>query len=261
MTAQAPVQIVRRPLACPPIGSVPGPRRHDSCQCLRNLTFLERRGTVVSKKSDITCREDIMSTSTETAGTRTRWTIAIAAGVLGACAVGGVAAAVRDDAPDTVTFAVFAAMTLPFVAALVAIALDRTEHPSRPRTPSSPSGRRGPAVARSTTRWSRWGWPRSPRRSSTRRPCRCGSSCCWAWPTWRPAWCCSSVGRADGQPAPGTARGRWALAGGLRARARGVTADGHLDREGPLRSEAVARVPDQSALRGAGRRGVRAGEE
>ncbi|CAB4912311.1 unannotated protein [freshwater metagenome] len=72
-----------------------------------------------------------MSTSTETAGTRTRWTIAIAAGVLGACAVGGVAAAVRDDAPDTVTFAVFAAMTLPFVAALVAIALDRTEHPEQ----------------------------------------------------------------------------------------------------------------------------------
>jgi hypothetical protein len=53
------------------------------------------------------------------------------AGLLGACAVGGVAAAVRDDAPDTVTFAVFAALTLPFVAALVAIALDRTEHPER----------------------------------------------------------------------------------------------------------------------------------
>ena len=45
--------------------------------------------------------------------------------------MGGVAAAVRDDAPDTVTFAVFAAMTLPFIAALVAIVLDRTEHPEQ----------------------------------------------------------------------------------------------------------------------------------
>jgi hypothetical protein len=73
-----------------------------------------------------------MDTITDTGrSTATRWTIAGVAGLLGACAVGGVAAAVRDDAPDAVTFAVFAVMTLPFVAALVAIALDRTEHPER----------------------------------------------------------------------------------------------------------------------------------
>lgn len=63
--------------------------------------------------------------------TRKRWIIAAGVGVIGACAVGGIAAAVRDDAPDTVTFAVFAAMTLPFIAALVAIALDRTDYPER----------------------------------------------------------------------------------------------------------------------------------
>lgn len=63
--------------------------------------------------------------------TRKRWIIAAGVGVIGACTVGGIAAAVRDDAPDTVTFAVFAAMTLPFIAALVAIALDRTDYPER----------------------------------------------------------------------------------------------------------------------------------
>lgn len=62
---------------------------------------------------------------------RKRWIVAAAAGVLGACLVGVVAAAVRDDAPDTVTFAVFAVMTLPFIAALVAIGLDRTDYPER----------------------------------------------------------------------------------------------------------------------------------
>lgn len=73
-----------------------------------------------------------MDTTTHTrSANRTRWIVAAVAGVVGACAVGGVAAAVRDDAPDTVTFAVFAAMTLPFIAALVAIALDRTDHPER----------------------------------------------------------------------------------------------------------------------------------
>lgn len=45
--------------------------------------------------------------------------------------MGGVAAAVRDDAPDSVTFAVFAAMSLPFIVALVAIGLDKSEHPER----------------------------------------------------------------------------------------------------------------------------------
>lgn len=70
-----------------------------------------------------------MDTTTETRrDSRKRWAIAAGGGALGACAVGAVAAVVRDDAPDSVTFAVFAAMTLPFIAALVAIALDRTEH-------------------------------------------------------------------------------------------------------------------------------------
>lgn len=61
----------------------------------------------------------------------TRWTIAAAVGAAVAAAVGLVAAMTRDDAPDTVTFAVFAATTLPFVVALVAIGLDRTEHPEQ----------------------------------------------------------------------------------------------------------------------------------
>ncbi|MDZ5660359.1 hypothetical protein SFC79_01170 [Nocardioides sp. S-58] len=64
-------------------------------------------------------------------GTTARWVIAGVAGLVAAGAVGAVAAAVRDDAPDTVTFGVFAALTLPFVAALVAILLDRTEHPEQ----------------------------------------------------------------------------------------------------------------------------------
>ena len=63
--------------------------------------------------------------------TTTRWSIAGAAGLLGAGAVGAIAAAVRDDGPDLVTFTVFAVMALPFLAALVAIALDRTEHPEQ----------------------------------------------------------------------------------------------------------------------------------
>lgn len=61
----------------------------------------------------------------------TRWTISVAVGAAVAAAVGLVAATVRDDAPDAVTFGVFAAMSLPFVVALVAIALDRTEHPEQ----------------------------------------------------------------------------------------------------------------------------------
>jgi hypothetical protein len=70
-----------------------------------------------------------MTTTTERADTRKRWAIATAAALVGAGAVGALAAAVRDDAPDGVTFAVFALLTLPFIAALVAIALDRTERP------------------------------------------------------------------------------------------------------------------------------------
>ncbi|MCY7400546.1 MAG: hypothetical protein LH477_06260 [Nocardioides sp.] len=73
-----------------------------------------------------------MDTITEAGqDTRKRWIIAVGAGVLGACLAGGLAAAVRDDAPDTVTFGVFAAMSLPFIVALVAIGLDRTEYPER----------------------------------------------------------------------------------------------------------------------------------
>ena len=71
-------------------------------------------------------------TTTETRpGTRKRLAIAGVAGLLGACAVGGVAALARDDAADSVTFAVFGALSLPFIAALVAIGLDRTDYPER----------------------------------------------------------------------------------------------------------------------------------
>lgn len=63
--------------------------------------------------------------------TTTRWVVATVAGLAGAVAVGVVAALARSDGPDAVTFTVFAAMSLPFLVALVAIALDRTPHPER----------------------------------------------------------------------------------------------------------------------------------
>lgn len=70
-------------------------------------------------------------TTTRTITRTTRWTIAATAGTAVAALVGLVAATTRDDAPDAVTFAVFAVMSLPFVVALVAIGLDRTEHPEQ----------------------------------------------------------------------------------------------------------------------------------
>lgn len=73
-----------------------------------------------------------MTTSTTSGpSTTARWAIALGTGVVAAAAVGALAARVRTDAPDGVTFAVFATLTLPFVVALVAIVLDRTTYPER----------------------------------------------------------------------------------------------------------------------------------
>jgi hypothetical protein len=69
--------------------------------------------------------------TTDSARTTTRWVVAVVAGLVGAALVGAVAAWARTDASDTVTFTVFAAMSLPFIVALVAIALDRTSYPER----------------------------------------------------------------------------------------------------------------------------------
>lgn len=69
--------------------------------------------------------------TTDSTRTTTRWVVAVVAGLVGAALVGVVAAWARTDASDTVTFTVFAAMSLPFVVALVAIALDRTSYPER----------------------------------------------------------------------------------------------------------------------------------
>ena len=57
------------------------------------------------------------------------WLIAAPLALVLAAAVGATAAWVRTDAPDDVTFAVFAAVTFPFVLALGGILLDRTENP------------------------------------------------------------------------------------------------------------------------------------
>jgi hypothetical protein len=71
-------------------------------------------------------------TSTETdRSSTTRRAVAVGAGLVGATAVGAVAAWARTDGSDAVTFTVFAAMSLPFIAALVAIVLDRTPYPER----------------------------------------------------------------------------------------------------------------------------------
>ena len=59
------------------------------------------------------------------------WLKAAVPAVVVALAVGAGAAAVRTDAPDGLTFAVFAAMTFPFVLALGAVLLDRSEHPEQ----------------------------------------------------------------------------------------------------------------------------------
>lgn len=74
-----------------------------------------------------------MTIATTRPGTTARWTVAVVAGlaVAVAVAVGAAAARARDDVSDLVTFTVFAAMTWPFVVALVAIVLDRTPYPER----------------------------------------------------------------------------------------------------------------------------------
>lgn len=59
------------------------------------------------------------------------WLKAAVPALVVALAVGAGAAAVRTDASDGVTFAVFAALTFPFALALGALLLDRTEHPEQ----------------------------------------------------------------------------------------------------------------------------------
>lgn len=70
-----------------------------------------------------------MSTTTRTP--LAPWLKAAVPALVAALAVGAGAAAVRTDAPDSVTFAVFAAITFPFVLALGALLLDSTEHPEQ----------------------------------------------------------------------------------------------------------------------------------
>jgi hypothetical protein len=72
-----------------------------------------------------------MATTQSDRTTTRRWAIALVVGLVASAVVGSVAARVRTDASDVVTFAVFATMSLPFLVALVAIALDRTPHPER----------------------------------------------------------------------------------------------------------------------------------
>ena len=57
------------------------------------------------------------------------WLIAAVPALVVALGVGALAARIRTDAPDDVTFGVFAALTFPFVLALGALLLDRTETP------------------------------------------------------------------------------------------------------------------------------------
>lgn len=72
-----------------------------------------------------------MTASTTTRSPLKPWLISAGPALLLAVAVGAIAARVRTDAPDGVTFAVFAALTLPPVLALGAILLDRTPHPEQ----------------------------------------------------------------------------------------------------------------------------------
>lgn len=59
------------------------------------------------------------------------WLLAAGPALVLAAGAGALAARARTDAPDGVTFAVFAVMTFPFLLALGAIALDRTKHPEQ----------------------------------------------------------------------------------------------------------------------------------
>jgi hypothetical protein len=59
------------------------------------------------------------------------WLKASVPALVVALAVGAGAAAVRTDASDGITFAVFGALTFPFVLALGAMLLDTTEHPEQ----------------------------------------------------------------------------------------------------------------------------------
>ena len=70
-------------------------------------------------------------TTTTTSSSRKPWLIAVIPALVLAAGVGAVAARVRTDAPDHITFAVFAAMTFPFILALGVVVLDRTPHPEQ----------------------------------------------------------------------------------------------------------------------------------
>ncbi|ANH38596.1 hypothetical protein I601_2171 [Nocardioides dokdonensis FR1436] len=69
--------------------------------------------------------------TTTTARPLRPWLLAALPALALAAGVGALAARVRDDAPDAVTFTVFAAMTFGFFLALGAILLDRTERPEQ----------------------------------------------------------------------------------------------------------------------------------
>lgn len=72
-----------------------------------------------------------MDTTTTARPSLKPWLIAAGPALLIALGVGALAARVRTDASDSLTFAVFAALTFPFLLALGAILLDRTEHPEQ----------------------------------------------------------------------------------------------------------------------------------
>ena len=69
--------------------------------------------------------------NTTTSSSRMPWLIAAIPALVLAAGVGALAARVRTDAPDAITFAVFAAMTFPFILALGVLLLDRTPHPEQ----------------------------------------------------------------------------------------------------------------------------------
>lgn len=69
-----------------------------------------------------------MDTSTSRPS-RKPWLIAAGPALAIALGVGALAARIRTDAPDGVTFGIFAAVTFPFLLALGALLLDRTEAP------------------------------------------------------------------------------------------------------------------------------------
>lgn len=69
--------------------------------------------------------------TTTTSTSRKPWLIAVIPALVLAVGVGAVAARVRTDAPDDITFAVFAALTFPFILALGVVVMDRTPQPEQ----------------------------------------------------------------------------------------------------------------------------------